>query len=101
VSRAIAIVINALFWALLISLPLMALISALSCAGWEPTRKAIVRRQAEARLRGCMSGTLCTQTQACIRESVEFCESQGLEATCGTDAAFVEPMRCQINNQER
>jgi hypothetical protein len=69
-----------------------------ACAGWEPTRNAVVRRQAEAQLRGCMSGTLCTQAQACIAESAAFCRAHQLEATCGTDAAFVEPIRCQIND---
>lgn len=97
-TRAFAIVINVLFWALLIALPLMALICAVSCASWEPTRQAIVRREAESRLRGCMAGTLCTQTKACIKESIEFCESQGLEATCGTDAAFISPIRCRLSD---
>lgn len=67
-----------------------------ACASWEPTRNAIVRRQAEAQLRGCMSGTLCTQVEACIAESVRFCVDHGLERTCGTDAIYAQPIRCRL-----
>jgi hypothetical protein len=69
-----------------------------ACASWEPTRNAVVRRQAEAQLRGCMSGTLCTQTQECIAESVAFCRAHQLEATCGTDAAFTAPISCRLSD---
>lgn len=77
-------------------LPLV--IALCACAEWQPTPRAILRRQAESQLRACMASTLCTQTQACINASVAFCHLHNLEATCGTDAAFVEPIRCQIND---
>ena len=65
------------------------------CASWAPTREAGVRRVEASRLRGCVQYN-CQFTQQCIRESVERCRAQGLEATCGSDEIFTqEPIRCR------
>lgn len=66
----------------------------IGCAHWQPTEKAVLRRQAEGKLRSCMQNTHCKFTRQCIQESVEWCKEHGMEKTCGTDGVFVDPIMC-------
>ena len=69
----------------------------ISCASWAPTREAMLRRQAEAKLRACVQYN-CQFTKQCIKESVEWCRQNGLEATCGTDGIMSDdPIMCTFN----
>jgi hypothetical protein len=67
---------------------------AAALSGCAVTPKAALRREGESRLMGCMQGTRCTQTPACIAESVAWCKAHGMENTCGVDGAFVSPVVC-------
>lgn len=80
-----------LFWGLLIAAVASGMGAACGCA---VTPKAALRREAESLVRGCMAGTRCAQTAACVRESVDWCRAHGLEATCGTDGVFTDPILC-------
>lgn len=72
---------------------LLAVMLLVGCAEWTPTVKAGLRRQGESKLRSCLFMTNYNDvfTKQCIRESAEWCKTNGLEATCGTDGIFVDP----------
>lgn len=65
-----------------------------ACAGWQPTPHAIARRQAESELRGCIAGR-CDRIKPCLQESVAACKARGLEASCGADGLFIDPVVCK------
>ena len=62
-----------------------------SCA-FDPviTRRAGIRRVAGGRLDSCLQSPPGRpwNEAACKAESAEYCQSQGLEKTCGIDEAF-------------
>lgn len=62
-----------------------------SCAGWEATWQAGVRRQAESRLNNCLEVVSDFQPyrKQCIQESGAFCRDAGLESTCGSDGLYI------------
>lgn len=87
------------FWALIALGPwLLVVLALIACnfllSGCAVTPHAALRREGESRLRSCVEGTRCMQTPECIAESAQWCTAHGLERTCGTDAAFTEPVRC-------
>lgn len=58
----------------------LVLLLLLGCA---TTPKARLRSQAQSRLAQCLySGG---ETRECLRENAVWCQSQGLEASCGAD----------------
>jgi len=65
-----------------------------ACASWQPTPHAIMRRQAEGELRACIMGQ-CNRIKQCLKESVVNCRKVGLEASCGADGLFIDPVVCK------
>lgn len=73
---------------------ILLLLLLLSCASWAPTREAVLRRQAASKLKTCVQYR-CQFTKQCIKESVEWCKANGLEASCGTDGITPDdPIMC-------
>ena len=67
-------------------------VTVLACANWQPTRKAVLRRQAESMLDVCI--VRCSDARACYRQNEEWCKSQGMEPSCGSDGEWSKMRTC-------
>lgn len=73
---------------------ILACLMLISCASWTPTHKAVIRREAESKLRSCVTSQQCRYTRECMKESAEWCVTNGLEKTCGIDGVFNDRIVC-------